>query len=57
MDAGGRITLSPEAFARFLEVLDEDLVAVPEIVDLFSRSALCPKDSDQVESSSGGGEI
>lgn len=37
-----RIALSPDAFARFAQSLDEAPVAVPELVKLFARSSQIP---------------
>lgn len=37
------ITLSADEFARFVEALDDAPVAVPELVDLFSRPNLIPQ--------------
>lgn len=37
------VTLSPEAFSRFVTALDEAPVAVPELVDLFSQPSRIPR--------------
>lgn len=37
------IRLSPEAFSRFVDALDEAPVAVPELVELFSRPSRIPQ--------------
>lgn len=36
------VTLTPEEFARFVDALDEAPVAVPELVELFSRPSHIP---------------
>ncbi len=37
-----KVTMSPENFTRFVESLDAAPVAVPELVELFSRSSQIP---------------
>jgi uncharacterized protein (DUF1778 family) len=37
------IMLSPEEFSRFVDALDEAPVAVPQLVDLFSRPSRIPQ--------------
>ncbi len=36
------MTLTPDEFSRFVEALDEAPVAVPELVELFSRPSRIP---------------
>lgn len=38
-----RISLSPEEFSLFSKALDEAPVAIPELVDLFSRQSQIPQ--------------
>ena len=38
------VTLSPEEFSRFVEALDAAPVAIPALVDLFSRRSRIPTD-------------
>jgi uncharacterized protein (DUF1778 family) len=37
-----KVTMSPENFTRFVESLDSAPVAVPELVELFSRPSQIP---------------
>lgn len=37
------VTLSPDQFARFIDALDEAPVAVPELIELFSRPSRIPQ--------------
>ncbi len=37
-----RVALGPEDFSRFVDSLDVDPTAVPELIDFFSRPSLLP---------------
>jgi uncharacterized protein (DUF1778 family) len=36
------VTLTPDEFSRFVDALDQAPVAVPELVELFSRPSRIP---------------